>query len=109
MPLVTDLRLAHDRRGSSNQPQHNGHLRYPDPQKLTRCWSTEHVNIAMTKLTNRRIPFLPTVASTSERVHSELARLFFLQSHREANQYFEARRQLAQNTVDWFHYKRAAF
>ena len=51
------------------------------------------------------------VASTSGRVHSELARLLFLQAHRETTQYFEAHgRQLAQNThLDSFHFKRATF
>ena len=51
------------------------------------------------------------VASTSGRVHSELARLLFLQAHRETTKYFEAHgRQLAQtNNLDTFHFKRAAF
>ena len=54
---------------------------------------------------------MPMVASTSGRVHSELARLLFLQAHRETTKYFEAHgRQLAQNThLDSFHFKRAAF
>ena len=54
---------------------------------------------------------MPLVASTSGRVHSELARLLFLQAHRETTQYFEAQgQQLAQtNHLDTFHYKRAAF
>ena len=44
-------------------------------------------------------------------MHSELARLLFLQAHRETTQYFEAQgQQLAQNNhLDTFHYKRAAF
>ena len=52
---------------------------------------------------------MPMVASTSGRVHSELARLLFLQAHRETTKYFEAHgRQLAQNThLDTFHFKRA--
>ena len=60
---------------------------------------------------NRGIPFLPLIASTSGRVHSELARLLFLQAHRETTQYFEAQgQQLAQTShLDTFHYKRAAF
>ena len=54
---------------------------------------------------------MPMVASTSGRVHSKLARLLFLQAHRETTKYFEAHgRQLAQNThLDTFHFKRAAF
>lgn len=34
LPLVTDLRPAHDRHGASNQPHLNGCLRYPDPHKV---------------------------------------------------------------------------
>ena len=54
---------------------------------------------------------MPMVASSSGRVHSELARLLFLQAHRETTKYFEAHgRQLAQtNNLDTFHFKRAAF
>ena len=30
MPLVLDLRIAHDRFGSSSDPSLNGHLHYPN-------------------------------------------------------------------------------
>ncbi len=30
VPLVLDLRIAHDRVGSSNDPTLNGHLKYPN-------------------------------------------------------------------------------
>jgi hypothetical protein len=30
VPLVLDLRIAHDRVGSSDDPDLNGHLRYPN-------------------------------------------------------------------------------
>ena len=54
---------------------------------------------------------MPMVASTSGRVHSELARLLLPQAHRATTKYFEAHgRQLAQtNNLDTFHFKRAAF
>ena len=44
-------------------------------------------------------------------VHSELARLVFLQAHRETTLYFEdhGRRLVLQNHLDSFHYKLAAF
>ena len=113
--IVTDLRITHDRHGSSAQPHLNGRLCYTDPRKVDqvledgarekiREYRADYAN-------NRGISFLPMVASTSGRVHSELARLLFLQAHRETTKYFEAHgRQLAQTTrMDSFHYKRATF
>ncbi len=34
------------------------------------------------------ISFMPTIASTSGRLHSELVRLLFLQAHRETDRFF---------------------
>ena len=112
---VTDLRLTHDRHGSSDQPQLNGRLRYPDPQKVDQVLEDGAIEkiceYRADYANNRGISFMPMVASTSGRVHSELARLLFLQAHRETTKYFEAHgRQLAQNThLDTFHFKRATF
>ena len=53
---------------------------------------------------------MPTIASTSGRLHSEFVRLLFLQAHRETDRFFAASGvQLAQSTSGQFHYKRAAF
>jgi hypothetical protein len=56
------------------------------------------------------VAFMPTIASTSGRFHSEFVRLLFLQAHRETDRFFAASGvQLAQSTSGQFHYKHAAF
>ncbi len=75
-----------DRVGSSADPTLNGHLKYPNNS------------------------FMPTIASTSGRLHSEFVRLLFLQAHRETDRFFAASGvQLAQTDRGIFHYRRAAF
>ena len=90
----------------------NGKLRFPNQvDRVLEDAAKEKIREYRLDYANRGIPFLPLIASTSGRVHSELARLLFLQAHRETTQYFEAQgQQLAQtNHLDTFHYKRAAF
>jgi hypothetical protein len=36
------------------------------------------------------VSFIPAIASTSVRLHSEFVRLLFLQAHRETDRFFEA-------------------
>ena len=56
------------------------------------------------------VAFMPTIASTSGRLHSEFVFLLFLQDHRETDRFFTTSGvQLAQSTSGQFHYKRAAF
>jgi hypothetical protein len=56
------------------------------------------------------VAFMPTIASTSGRLHSEFVRLLFLQAHRETDRFFAASGvQVAQSTSGQFHFKRAAF
>ena len=53
---------------------------------------------------------MPTIASTSGRLHSEFVRLLFLQAHRETDRFFAASGvQSAQTTSGMFHLRRAAF
>ena len=86
VPLVLDLRLAHDRVGSSTDPTLTGHL-----------------------LPNT-VSFMPAIASTSGRLHIEFVRLLFLQAHRETDRFFAASGVLsAQSDRGFFHYRRAAF
>ena len=67
MPWVLDLRLAHDRIGSSSDPSINGHLRYPnDLSPLNaaadkiRQYHTDYNNCP-----SNAISFMPAIASTS--------------------------------------------
>ena len=54
---------------------------------------------------------MPTIASTSGRLHSEFVRLLFLQTHRETDRFFAASGvQISQSTTSGqFHFKRAVF
>ena len=56
------------------------------------------------------VSFMPIIASTSGRLHSEFVRLLFLQPHRETDIFFATSGvQLAQSTSGQFHFKGAAF
>jgi hypothetical protein len=56
-----------------------------------------------------RYHFMPAIASTSGRLHSEFVRLLFLQAHRETDRFFAASGvQSAQSTSGgFFHFRRA--
>ncbi len=56
------------------------------------------------------VSFMPTIASTSGRLHSEFVRLLFLQAHRETDRFFAASGvQSAQSTSGQFHFRRSVF
>ena len=73
VPLVLDLRITHDRFGSSSVPSLNEHLHYPNDLDGT---LTESAAAA--------------IATTSTCLHSEFVRLLFLQAHRETYRFFAA-------------------
>ncbi len=96
MPLVLDLRIAHDRVGSSTDPTFNGHLRYPNnlDQSLNDA-AADKIRKYRADYNNNppnTVSFMPAIASTSGRLHSEFVRLLFLQAHR-----------------GMFHYRRSTF
>jgi hypothetical protein len=77
--LVLDLRISHDRFGSSSDPSLNGHLHYPNGIDRS-------INEAVTdKIRKYRgdynnnppsvVSFRPVIPSTSGRLHSEFIRL----------------------------------
>jgi hypothetical protein len=94
VPLVLDLRVTHDRVGSSVDPALNGHLHYPNnldqslndttADKLRKYHSDYNFNPP------RGVGFIPANASTSDLLHSEFFRMLFLQSHRETDRFFAA-------------------
>jgi hypothetical protein len=121
VPLVLDLRIAH---GSSSDPSLNGHLRYPNvnghlryPNDIDRSLN----EAAADKIRKYRadynnnppntVSFMPAIASTSGRLHSEFVRLLFFQAHRETDRFLAASGvQLAQQlNSGLFHFRRAAF
>ncbi len=115
VPLVLDLRISHDRVGSSADPTLNGHLKYPNnlDQSLNDA-ATDKIRKYRPDYNNRPpsvVSFMPPIASTSGRLHSEFVRLLFLQTHRETDRFFSASGvQSAQSTSGgFFHFRRAAF
>ncbi len=89
--LVVDLRVPHDRVDSSADPPLNGHLSYPNnlDQSLNdtvvdklRKYHADYNNNPP-----RGVVFMPTIASTSGRLHSEFIRILFLQN-RETDRFF---------------------
>ncbi len=109
MPLVLDLRIAHDRFGSSSDPSLNGNLHYPnnidrslneaDDDKIRKYRADYNNNPPNT------ISFMSAITSTSGSLHSEFVRILFLQDHRETDRFFAASGvQLAQTDRDQFHY-----
>jgi len=94
VPLVLDLHIAHDRFDSISDPSTNEHLHYPndvdrslneaDTDK-SRQYHSDYNNCP-----SNTISFMPTIASTSGRLHSDFVLLLFLQAHRETDLFFTA-------------------
>ncbi len=106
--LVLDLRIAHERWGSSSNHSLSGHLHYPaDIDRSLNEAAGDKVLQYRSDYNNRpshAISFMPAIASTSGRLHCEFVRLLFLQ---ETDRYLAASGvQLAQTN---FHFRRAAF
>jgi hypothetical protein len=114
VPLELDLRIAHDRFGSSSDPSLNGNLHYPnDIDRSLNEAATDKIRKYRADYNNnppRSVSFMPAIASTSGMLHSEFIRLLFLQTHRETDRFFAASGvQLAQSTSGLFQFHDAAF
>ena len=117
MPLdgwCADLRIAHERFGSSSDPSINGHLRYlNDIDRLLNETTADKIRKYRADDNNNppnAIAFLSAIASTSGRLHCAFVRLLFLQAHRETECFFAASGvQLAQSNSGLFQFRRAAF
>jgi hypothetical protein len=114
VPLELDLRIAHERWGSSTDPTLNWHLHYPnDLDKPLNEAAADKIRKYRADYNNNppnAISFMPAIASTSGRLHNEFLRILFLQAHRETDRFFAASGvQLAQHDRGGFHYRRAAF
>ena len=114
VPLVMDLRIVHERWGSSSNPSLNGHLHYPaDIDRTLNETAADKVIQYRPDYNNRpsqAIVFMPDIASTSGRLHSEFVRLLFLQAHRETDRFFAASGvQTTQTQRDMFHFRHAVF
>ena len=114
MSLVLEVRIAHERWGSSSDPSINGHLHYPnDVDKPLNEAAADKIRAYRADYNNRpsnAISFMSAIVSTSGRLQGEFLRLLYLQSHRETDRFFAASGvQLAQPTSGFFHFRRAAF
>jgi hypothetical protein len=72
VPLVLDLRIAHDRMGNSIDPSLNGHLKYPNNlDQLLNDEATDKIRKYRVDYNNRPpsvVSFMPAIASTSGRI-----------------------------------------
>ncbi len=89
VPLVLDLRIAHKRWGSSSDPSINGHLPYPnDIDRSLNEAAADKIRKYRADYNNNppnAISFMPAVAITSGRLHSEFVCLLFLQAVSSGN------------------------
>jgi hypothetical protein len=114
VPLVLDFCIAHDRFGSSSYLNLNGHLHYPnDIDRSLKEAADDKIRKYRADYNNNpptAVAFIPAIASTSGRLHSEFVRLLFLQAHRETDRFFAASGvQLVQTDRGQLHFRRAAF
>ncbi len=111
---MLDLRIAHDRFGSSTDPSLNEHLHYPhDIDKSLNEAADDKIRKCRADYNNNppsAFSFMPVISSMSGRLHSEFIKLLFLQAHRETDRFFAASAvQLAQQNRGIFHFRCAAF
>jgi hypothetical protein len=103
--MVLDLRIAHDRAGSSTDPILNGHLRYPNnlDQSLndTDVDKIRKYRVDYNSNPPSAVSFMTVIPSTSGRLHSEFIRLLFLQGHRETDGFFCNFRSSASVIYQW--------
>ena len=104
VPLVLDLRIAHDRFGSSSDPNLNGKLRHPNDidKSLTEA-AADKIRKYRADYNNNppnAVAFMPAIAGTTGRLHSEFIRLLFLQAHRETDRFFSVSGQTGGKNVE---------
>jgi len=114
VPSVLDLRIAHERSGSSSDPSINGRLHYPNDvdRSLNEAAADKLENIALTVITIRPTlsPLCLLMLGRLGRLHSEFVRLLFLRAHRETDRFLAASGvQLAQHDRGQFHYRLSSF
>ncbi len=106
VPLVLDLRLAHDRFGSSSDPTLNGRLHYNDVDKSLNEAANDKIRKYHEDYINNppnSVVFIPDIVGTNGRLHSDSIRLLFLQAHRETDRFFaDSGVQLNNNNVTSF-------
>ncbi len=112
--LILDLHIAHDRFGSSSDPNLNGYLHCPND--IDRSLNETVVDkirkyrVDYNDNPPNAISFMPVITSTSGRLHGEFVRLLFLQAHRETDRFFaDSGVQLTQTDRGHFHFRNVVF
>ncbi len=114
VPLVLDLRLSHDRFGSISDPTLNGRLHYNDIEKSLNEAFNDKIRKYRADYNNNPpndVAFMPAIAGTNGRLHSDFIRLLFLQTHREIDRFFAVSGvQSVQSNLGatCFHFRRTA-
>ena len=92
VPLVLDLRIAHDRWGRRSDPSINGHLHCPnDIDRSLNESATDKIRKYRADYNNHptnTISFMPAIVRTFGRLQSEFVLILFLQAHRETDRFF---------------------
>ncbi len=99
-----DLRLAHDRFGSSSDPTLNGRLHYNDIDKSLNEDTNDKIRKYRADYNNNptnSVVFMSAMTGTNGRLHSDFIRLLFLQVHRETDLFFAL-----QEFSQYFHFRR---
>jgi hypothetical protein len=114
VPLILDLRLAHDRFGCSSDPTLNGRLHYNDIDKSLNEDVNDKIRKYRADYNNNptdAVVCMSDIVGTNGRLHSDFIRLLFLQSHRETDRFYTVSGlQSAQSNLGatCFHFRRAA-
>ena len=104
VPLVLDLRLAHDRFDSISDPTLNGRLHYNDIDKSLNEDSNDKIRKYRTDYNNNptnSVAFMTVIVGTNGRLHSDFIRLLFLQAHRETDRFFLHLQKFSQRNQTW--------
>jgi hypothetical protein len=112
--LVLDLRITHERFGRSSDLSINGNLHYPNDKDRSLNETSDDKILKYRADYNNNPPistvFMPAIAITSGRLHSEFIRLLFLEAHRETDRFFAVSGvQSAQSNRGTFHFKCVSF
>jgi hypothetical protein len=102
VPFVLDLRIAHERFGSSSDPSLHGHLHYQNNVDGTlNEATTDKIREYLSDCNN----FMSPITSTSGCLHSEFVYLLFLQDHRETERFSAASEVQLPQSNKKFHYR----
>ncbi len=108
---VLDLRIAHDRFGSSSDPNLNGHIHYPtDIDRSLNESATDKIRKYRSDCNHNPPNVISFWLLFLVCLHSEFVRLLFLQVHRETDRFFATSGvQLPEHDRDQFHFRRVVF